>query len=198
MTTTHRLALALAAATLLAAAAILLATARHDTATAAPAAAAGDERSAAAGDFAILRRAIGPRDRPTPAMERFAGSYAGGARRAALPMGAPPVHVVARERDLCIEVDVDGPAFGCAPYAHARTGRLHLTLSGGPGMEPGTAIAVGLVPDTVRDVALVGAGGERTVLPTYEGVYATGPTKAAAISVGGERIELSTLPGRDE
>lgn len=180
---------------------------QNGTESASAAEADGVERAAAVREFAVLRRPARLSDRPTPAVETLArsGTDPSSSRRATLPLGAPDVRILPRNNELCLVVEAqptDGTAgYGCSPWAEARAGRLHLTLSGGPKQSAGQALVVGLLPDTADEVQLETSDGDRTNLTLSEGFYFAIANNLRAIQVTGtkqSRIDLGPLPGQRE
>lgn len=167
----------------------------------------GAQRAAATREFVVLRRPARPSDRPNPAVETLArgGTDPTSSRRARLPLGAPDVRVLPRDNEVCLIVEAqptDGSAgYGCSPWADARAGRLHLTLSGGPKQPAGQALIVGLLPDTATTAQLETSNGSHDELDLSEGFYFATADDARAIQTIGtdqNRIELGPLPGRRE
>lgn len=159
----------------------------------------------AAREFTVLGRGARETDRPSRAAQALAGregADASASRRAALPPGSPEVRVLPTPKDVCLLVETSGGAgnagYGCAPWEHARTGALYVTLSGGPGQAPGEAVIAGLVPDRVDRVSVRRSDGKTDQLALSEGFYLrTGPAPVAIVVGGpqGERvIELGQLP----
>lgn len=174
--------------------------------------ASGAERVAAGAtapaEFVLLRRARAERDRPSRAVDALVhgdAEQAARSRRPELPLGSPDVRVLPRDEEVCLLVETAGSGgfagYGCAPWAHARAGRLHVTLSGGPAQEAGAALVVGLVPDRFTRVD-ARAGGTTQRLELSEGVYVArlgGPGAITLSAPDGEQtLDLAGLPGSNE
>jgi hypothetical protein len=160
---------------------------RNPTAIASPRASAASYQA-----FAILRRAAGPADAPTPAIETLARNNGGAygldvasTRKIALSGGLGSAWVVAGTTVVCLVVDSGGgvAAFDCNTTAAAETGALVLTTAANPAQASGPVTVVGVAPDAVRGVSIRTATGA-TIDPTIDsGVYSARIADRANLTV---------------
>lgn len=164
-----------------------------------------DARDEAMSHFAIFAARRGDAAEPPPAVVAAAersGLEASDVRAAHVPLGWPELAVTPQADALCVYADVDGLGGGCTPWADALAGRAYMTLSGGPDMDDGEAVVLGIVPDETTDVELVDASGTRTLAVNGGFYYAetTDPVRVTITAPSGtsETIDLAHLPGSNE